>query len=37
MKNCIGEQLNKVPEFPKQVSLVLPQLKKIELPSLKKI
>jgi len=37
MKNFIGEQLNKVPEFPKQVSLQLPQLKKIELPKLQKI
>jgi hypothetical protein len=37
MKNCIEEQLNKVPEFPKQVALQLPQLKKIELPKLTKI
>ena len=37
MKEAIREQLNKVPEFPKQISLKLPQLRKIELPSLKKI
>jgi hypothetical protein len=37
MKEAVNEQLNKVPEFPKQISLKLPQLRKIELPSLKKI
>jgi len=37
MKEIIKEQLAKVPEFPKQVELKLPQLKKIELPKLSKI
>jgi hypothetical protein len=37
MKEIIKEQLVKVPEFPKQVQLKLPQLKKIELPKLNKV
>ena len=38
MKEKLGKLFeSKIPEFPKQVSLVLPQLKKIELPKLKKV
>jgi hypothetical protein len=37
MKEVVNEQLAKVPDFPKQVQLKLPQLKKIELPKLTKI
>ena len=38
MESRLGELLDKfVPEFPKQVDLKLPQLKKISLPQLKKI
>jgi hypothetical protein len=37
MKQTISEQLSKVPEFPKQIQLKLPSLKKIELPKLQKI
>ena len=37
MNEKMAEYLKRVPEFPKQVALKLPQLKKIELPSLKKI
>ncbi len=37
MKEAVNEQLAKVPDFPKQVQLKLPQLKKIELPKLQKI
>jgi hypothetical protein len=38
MKDQISEILTKnIPEFPKQVELKLPQLKKIELPKLQKI
>lgn len=37
MKEVVNEQLAKVPDFPKQVQLKLPQLKKIELPKLQKI
>ena len=37
MKEVVNEQLIKVPEFPKQVQLKLPQLKKIELPKLNKV
>jgi len=37
MKEVIKEQLSKIPEFPKQIELKLPQLKKIELPKLSKI
>ena len=36
MKEVIKEQLVKIPEFPTQVQLKLPQLKKIELPKLNK-
>ena len=37
MKEVVNEQLIKVPEFPTQVQLKLPQLKKIELPKLNKV
>ena len=37
MTEKMKEYLNRVPEFPKQVSLVLPKLKKIELPKLNKV
>ncbi len=38
MKDKVDELLTKyVPEFPKQVELKLPQVKKIELPKLQKI
>ena len=37
MKEVIKEQLVKIPEFPKQIQLKLPQLKKIELPKLNKV
>jgi hypothetical protein len=38
MKEQIDNILTKsIPEFPKEVKLVLPQLKKIELPKLQKI
>jgi hypothetical protein len=37
MKNKVDELFTKyIPEFPKQVELKLPQLKKIELPKIKK-
>jgi glycosyltransferase involved in cell wall biosynthesis len=37
MTEKMAEYLKRIPEFPKQVALKLPQLRKIELPSLKKI
>jgi len=37
MTEKLGEYLKRVPEFPKQVELKLPQLKKIELPKLQKV
>ena len=37
MKNVVEEQINKIPSFPRQVELKLPQLKKIELPKLTKV
>jgi len=37
MTEKMKEYLSRVPEFPKQVALKLPQLKKIELPKLNKI
>jgi hypothetical protein len=37
MTEELGEYLKQVPEFPKQIPLVLPQLKKISLPKLSKI
>jgi len=37
MKQVVKEQLAKVPEFPKQIQLKLPSLRKIELPKLTKI
>ena len=37
MTEKMKEYLSRVPEFPKQVSLVLPKLKKIELPKLTKV
>ena len=37
MTEKMEEYLSRVPEFPKQVTLKLPQLKKIELPKLQKI
>ena len=37
MNEKMAEYLKRIPEFPKQVALKLPQLRKIELPSLKKI
>ena len=37
MTEKMKEYLNRVPEFPKQVALKLPQLKKIELPKLNKV
>ena len=37
MTEKMAEYLKRVPEFPKQVALKLPQLKKIELPKLQKI
>ena len=37
MTEKMEEYLSRVPEFPKQVQLKLPQLKKIELPKLQKI
>ena len=33
----MAEHLKRIPELPKQVTLKLPQLKKIELPKLQKI
>ena len=33
----MAEYLKRVPDFPKQIQLKLPQLKKIELPKLQKI
>jgi len=37
MKNKVDELLTKnIPEFPKEIALKLPQLKKIELPKLNK-
>ena len=37
MKEVIKLELNKLPEFPKQIQLKLPTIKKIELPKLTKI
>ena len=37
MTEQMSEYLKRIPEFPKQVALKLPQLKKIELPKLQKI
>jgi hypothetical protein len=37
MTEKLGEYLKRIPEFPKQVELKLPQLKKIELPKLQKV
>lgn len=37
MTEKMAEHLKRIPEFPKQVALKLPQLKKIELPKLNKI
>ena len=38
MKEKVEKIFSKyVPEFPKQIELVLPQLKKIELPKLQKV
>jgi hypothetical protein len=37
MTERLAEHLKRVPEFPKQVALKLPTLKKIELPKLNKI
>jgi hypothetical protein len=37
MTEKLAEYLTRVPEFPKQVALKLPQLKKIELPKLQKV
>ena len=37
MTEKMAEHLKRIPEFPKQVALKLPQLKKIELPKLTKI
>jgi hypothetical protein len=38
MKDKVDELFTKyIPEFPKQVQLKLPQLKKIELPKLQKV
>jgi hypothetical protein len=37
MNEKMDEYLKRVPEFPKQVSLKLPQLRKIELPKLNKV
>jgi len=37
MKNVLELFFNKIPEFPKQVTLKLPKIKKIELPKIKKI
>ena len=37
MTEKMAEYLKLIPEFPKQVVLKLPQLKKIELPKLQKI
>ena len=37
MNEKMSEYLKRIPEFPKQVQLKLPQLKKIELPKLQKI
>jgi hypothetical protein len=37
MVEKMAEYLKRIPEFPKQISLKLPQLKKIELPKLSKI
>jgi hypothetical protein len=37
MTEKMAEYLKRVPEFPKQIALKLPSLKRIELPSLKKI
>jgi len=34
MQNLISEQLNKLPEFPKQVELKLPSLDNLTLPTL---
>ncbi len=37
MTEKLAEYLKRIPEFPKQVQLKLPQLKKIELPKLQKV
>jgi hypothetical protein len=37
MTEKLSEYLTRIPEFPKQISLKLPQLRKIELPKLSKI
>jgi hypothetical protein len=37
MTEKLAEYLTRVPEFPKQIALKLPQLKKIELPKLQKV
>jgi hypothetical protein len=37
MNERMAEHLKRVPEFPKQVSLKLPQLRKIEFPKLNKV
>ena len=37
MTEKMAEHLKRIPELPKQVTLKLPQLKKIELPKLQKI
>ena len=37
MTERLAEYLKCVPEFPKQVQLKLPQLKKVELPKLQKV
>jgi hypothetical protein len=37
MTEKLAEYLTRIPEFPKQVQLKLPQLKKIELPKLQKV
>jgi hypothetical protein len=37
MNEKMNEYLKRIPEFPKQVQLKLPQLKKIELPKLQKV
>jgi hypothetical protein len=37
MTEQMSEYLKRIPEFPKQVALKLPQLKKIELPKLQKV
>ncbi len=37
MTEILDDYLKRIPEFPKQVQLKLPQLKKIELPKLQKV